>query len=430
MVRRMSRSLFAGAVALAMLAGASAAALAQGPTAITGRILNKDGSPVQGASVLVDATNFGTISAADGRYTINVPASRTGAATVTARLIGYRALRQSVTLTGSRINLDFTLQTAPTQLSEVVVTALSQQREKATLGTAQQTVSADELTQTKSVNLVSAMSGKVSGLQISQGGQMGGTTRIVIRGAGSILGQNQPLFIVDGVPISNDNYSTATAGGGRDYGSGISDLNMDDVASVTVLKGPNAAALYGSRASNGAVVITTKNARNQLAGTKFSLTSRATYDTPMLLPTYQNSYGQGFGGQFQYVDGAGSGVNDGADESWGPKLDGRPIDQFNGKALPWVAHPDNVNHFFNNGSTLSNNIAVSSNFQTGGVRLSLTKDDQKGIIPWSGIQKLAGTLSANYTPLERLQVSRLDELHADAVPITAPRPATRKATRS
>jgi TonB-linked SusC/RagA family outer membrane protein len=405
MVRRMSRSFVAGAVALAMLAGFSGVAFAQGASVITGRVTSKEGTPIQGASVLVDATNYGSITGADGRYTINVPASRQGAAAVTARLIGYRALRQTITLNGTRINLDFSLQSAPTQLSEVVVTALSQQREKATLGTAQQTVSSEELTRTQTNNVISAMSGKVSGLQISQGGQMGGTTRIVIRGAGSILGQNQPLFIVDGVPMSNSDYSTASTGGGRDYGSGISDLNMDDVASVTVLKGPNAAALYGSRASNGVVVITTKNARNMLAGTKFTLTSRATYDTPTLLPSYQNNYGQGFTGQFQYVDGAGSGINDGADESWGPKLDGRPIDQFNGKALPWVAHPDNVNNFFKNGSTLSNNIAVSSNFNSGGVRLSLTKDDQKGLIPWSSLNKLAGSLSANYTPFEKMQVA-------------------------
>jgi len=178
---------------------------------------------------------------------------------------------------------------------------------------------------------------------------MGGSQRIVIRGAGSILGENQPVFIVDGVPISNAGFSTASASGGRDYGTGISDLNMDDVASVTVLKGPNAAALYGSRASNGAVVITTKNARQASRGTKFSFSSRASVDQLSIFPKYQNQYGQGFGGEFQYVDGAGGGVNDGADESWGPKLDGRPIDQFSGKQQPWIAHPNNVRDFFRNG---------------------------------------------------------------------------------
>ena len=405
MSHRLTRFLSASAFALALVLSVSATALAQGATVISGRVISKTGTPIPGATVLVDGTTIGTTAADDGRYSLTVPAGRTGSVNVTARFIGYRALRQPVTLTGGRAVLDFQLTAQPTQLNEVVVTALSQQREKATIGTAQQTVSAEDLTRTQTTNVISAMSGKVAGLQISQSGNMGGSTRIVIRGAGSLLGSNQPLFIVDGIPVSNADLSTASAGGGRDYGSAISDLNMDDVASVTVLKGPNAAALYGSRASNGAVVITTKNGRNQARGTHFSITSRATYDTPSLLPSYQNSYGQGFGGEFQYVDGAGSGVNDGADESWGPKLDGRLIDQFTGKQQPWVAHPDNVKNFFRNGTSLSNNLNVSSSFDNGGVRFSLTKDDTRGIIPNSSLNKLAGSLSANATIKEKLSLA-------------------------
>ena len=403
---RLPRAVRASAITLLFVAGASGTAWAQGATVIAGRVSNaRTQEPIQGATVLVDATQLGAITAADGRYTLTIPAGRTGSVNLTARLIGYRAMRQPVALTGGRATADFALTSQPAQLSEVIVTALSQQREKSTLGTAQTTVSAEDLTRTQTVNVVAAMSGKVSGLQISQSGNMGGSTRIVIRGAGSILGNNQPLFVLDGLPISNSDFSTASAGGGRDYGSAISDLNMDDVASVTVLKGPNAAALYGSRASNGAVVITTKNGRNQSRGTKFSATSRANIDTPSLLPTYQNQYGQGFGGDFQYVDGAGGGVNDGADESWGPKLDGRKIDQFTGKAMPWVAHPNNVSNYFRSGSSLSNNLNVSSSFENGGVRLSLTKDDTRGIVPNSSLNKLAGTLSANATIKEKLNIS-------------------------
>ncbi len=406
MSHRLSRYLYATAAALALVVSASATAFAQGATVITGRVTNKAaGTPIAGASVVIDGTQLGSITNDQGTYTLNVPAGRTGSVNLTARLIGYRALRQPVTLGGGRTIADFALVSQPAQLTEVVVTALSQQREKATLGTAQSTVSSEDLTRTQSVNVVSAMSGKVSGLQIAQSGNMGGTTRIVIRGAGSILGQNQPLFVLDGTPISNDNLSTATVGGGRDYGSAISDLNMDDIASVTVLKGPNAAALYGSRASAGAVVITTKNGRNQARGTKFSFTSRANYDTPSFLPAYQNSYGQGFGGEFQYVDGAGSGINDGADESWGPKLDGRLIDQFTGKQQPWIAHSDNISNYFRSGSSLSNNFNVSSSFENGGVRLSMTKDDTRGIIPNSSLNKLAGTLSANATMFEKLGIA-------------------------
>ena len=393
---------------LALVGGVSAQAVAQSATVITGRVVNPASVPIVGATVHIDGTQIGTLSGNDGGYQLTVPGSRTGTVTITARLIGYRMLKSPITLNGARQTLNFTLIAQPTQLNEMVITALSQQREKATIGSSQQEVSGEALSRTPTTNVISAMSGKVSGLQISQSGNMGGSTRIVIRGAGSILGNNQPLFVLDGVPVVNSNLSTASASGpagGRDYGSAISDLNMDDVASITVLKGPNAAALYGSRASNGAVVITTKNGRNQARGTRFSFTSRATYDTPSRLPDYQNKYGQGFGGEFQYVDGAGGGVNDGADESWGPKLDGRRIDQFTGLAQPWVAHPDNVSNFFRSGSTLSNNANVSSSFDAGGVRMSLTKDDIRGIVPNSSLAKLAGSVSANATIREKLNLT-------------------------
>ncbi|MEO5815464.1 MAG: SusC/RagA family TonB-linked outer membrane protein [Gemmatimonadaceae bacterium] len=406
MSHRLSRFWYASAAVLALILGASTTVFAQGATVISGRVTTRAaGTPISGVTVLVDGTQLGAVTNDQGQYTLTVPAGRTGSVNLTARLIGYRAMRQPVTLVGGRVAADFVLTSQPTQLTEVVVTALSQQREKATLGTAQQTVSAEELTRTQTTNVISAMSGKVAGLQISQSGNMGGSSRIVIRGAGSILGNNQPLFIIDGIPVSNANLSTANSGGGRDYGSAISDLNMDDVASVTVLKGPNAAALYGSRASNGAVVITTKNGRDQAKGTRFGFTSRATYDTPSFLPNYQNSYGQGFTGDFQYLDGQGGGVNDGADESWGPRLDGRLIDQFTGKQQPWIAHPNNVSNFFRSGGTLSNNVNVSSSFDAGGVRFSLTKDDTRGIVPNSSLNKLAGSVSANATLKEKLSVA-------------------------
>ena len=324
MSHRLSRFLYASAAALALILCASATAFAQGATVITGRVTNRTaGTPITGATVLVDGTQIGTITNDQGDYSLTVPAGRTGSVNVTARLIGYRALRQPVTLVGGRVTADFALQSQPTQLTAKSSSRRSASSVRRPRSARRSRRSRLKISRTQAPNLISAMSGKVAGLQISNSGNMGGSSRIVIRGAGSILGKNQPLFIVDGIPISNADFSTASASGGRDYGSAISDLNMDDVASLTVLKGPNAAALYGSRASNGAVVITTKNGRNMLRGTKVSFTSRATADQMSIFPTYQNGYGQGFGGEFNYVDGAGSGINDGADESWGPKLDGR-----------------------------------------------------------------------------------------------------------
>jgi len=406
---------------LALVAGGSARALAQGATAISGHVSDKTGAPIAGASVVIDATTIGTVTNDAGNFTLNVPAGRTGQVTLTARHIGFRAERVPVTLNGAAVRADFSLTTQAAQLSEVVVTALSQQREKATLGTAQQTVSGEQITNVSAPNLINAMSGQVSGLQISNSGNLGGSSRLVIRGPGSILGNNQPLFIVDGQPVLNDGFSTASAGGGRDFGTAISDINMDDVASLTVLKGPNAAALYGSRASNGAGVITTKNGRNMLAGTKGSFTSRVSADQMSIFPTYQNGYGQGFGGEFNYVDGQGSGTNDGADESWGPKLDGRThgcvfvagtqtydqtkgCDQFTGKAQPWVAHPDNVKSFFQTGTTVSNNVNVSASGSGSGARLSLTRDDDKGQVPNESLQRMAGALNASTTIREKLTI--------------------------
>jgi TonB-dependent SusC/RagA subfamily outer membrane receptor len=174
---------------------------------------------------------------------------------------------------------------------------------------------------------------------------------------------------------------------------------------MTVLKGPNAAALYGSRAANGAVVITTRSGRSVAEGTHINLVSRLTFDDASVLPTYQNQYGQGFGGDFRYVDGAGSGVNDGADESWGPQFDGRLIDQFSGKAQPWVARPDNVASFFRGGSTASNTINVSAGGRGMGVRLSLTRDNVTGIVPNSALERTSGTVSGSVAVNSRLDIS-------------------------
>jgi TonB-linked SusC/RagA family outer membrane protein len=405
MMYRLVRALYAGATLLALIASVSARAVAQSPTVLSGRVADESGAPISGATLTVDATSLNTQSNADGRYTLAIPGTRRGQATVTLRFIGYKMARQNVTLTGGPQTLDWALTAQATQLTGVVVTALSVQREKQTIGTSQQALGGEELTRVQTPSIVSAMSGKVSGVAINQSGNIGGSSRIVIRGQGSIRGENQPLFIVDGIPISNAGFSTATASGGRDYGTAISDLNADDIASMTVLKGPNAAAIYGSRASNGAVVITTKNGRNAPAGTKFNFTSRYTSDQLSIFPTYQNQYGQGFGGDFKYVDGAGGGVNDGGDESWGPKLNGQPIDQYSGKAQPWVAHPDNVRSFFQDGRSVSNNMNVVASGRGMGARLSITRDDVRGIVPNSSLGKTAASLSASGLVKEKLNVS-------------------------
>jgi TonB-linked SusC/RagA family outer membrane protein len=405
MFRRLAGASRAGIAVLAMLASAVSPARAQSPTVISGRVLSETGAPIEGASVAIEAAKAGALSKADGSYSLTAPASLRGRTFLTVRRIGFIMKTQTVDLAGGSLKLDIALVSHPMTLTGVTVTALGILSEKTTVGTSQQTLSASDVVGNEAPNLISSMSGKISGLTINQTGNMGGSSRIVIRGSGSILGENQPLFVLDGIPVSNAGFSTASSSSGRDYGTGISDLNPDDIASMTVLKGANAAALYGSRASNGAVLITTKSGHGALEGVHWNFSTRLSTEAPSILPKYQNQYGQGFGGAFQYVDGAGGGVNDGADESWGPKLDGRLIDQFFGKQQPWVAHPNNVSGYFQNGSTVSNNVNVVAAGKGMGLRFSVTKDNTTGIVPNSSLGKLAGSVSGSAAITDKLNVS-------------------------
>lgn len=422
------KRLLAGAAV--MLGLTPALALAQGATTVAGRVTTETGAPLQGASVSISALGVGAYSQADGRYTFTVPAARTGqSVTVTARRIGYLPKSLSVTLSGGTVTQDFILTAAPTQLTGVVVTALGIAREKSQLGTAVQQVSNQELTQTKSQSVVQGLEGKVSGVSITGTGTPGGSNMIMIRGANSITGDNTPLFVVDGTPVLKNDRG-ADPYGGWDFGSAISDLNPDDIETMTVLKGPNAAALYGSRAANGVILITTKRGRNTQGRIRTELNTFQTFENPSRLPTYQNQYGQGAGGEFYYADGAGGGVADYADQSWGPKLDGRthgctlqaqyhdtsftnnhsileipasgydqtaPCSQFTApnQPTPWIAHPNNVSSFFQQGYTTSLTIAASGGTDNASGRVSLGSDNTQSYIPGSYLTKTNGLLSGN-----------------------------------
>ncbi len=307
-----------------------AVAIAQQGTTISGRVTSGvSDAPVAQATVSIPGLRIGAQSGPDGRYSFTVPAAQArGAATVTARRLGFAPSTLNVTLGGTGIVADFKLVPAATELTATVVTALGIERQKSTLGTAQQQISSTELTQTKSQNVINSLQGKVSGVNITGSGTQGGSNRIVLRGANSINGSNSPLFVIDGVSISN-RARVGNPSGGYDYGSAIADLNPDDIESVSILKGPNAAALYGSRAANGVIVMTTKKGSGS-GRMKTEINTSYSWENPSILPSYQNLYGQGAGGAFKYVDGQGKGNCDGCDQSFGPKLDGRLIDQFTG----------------------------------------------------------------------------------------------------
>lgn len=399
MTRHLHRAIAVAGVLLGLIPGA---VRAQQGTTISGRVTSESNAPLQGVSVSIATLRSGGYTDDQGRYSFSVPGSATGqTVTITARRIGFVPKSATVTLRGAPITQDFNLVPTPTQLTGVVVTALGLTREKSTLGTAQQQLSSTELNQTKTLNLVDQMQGKVSGVQITGSGTQGGSTNIVIRGQNSINGNNQPLFVVDGIPVSNDDRHAGDPNGSYDYGSAIADLNPEDIETMSVLKGPNAAALYGSRAANGVIVITTKKGRSTGGRGRTDMTTYFTMDNPSRLWDYQNLYGQGAGGAFAFVDGAGGGVHDDLDQSFGPRFSpSLLIHQFTDGAdttvkSPWIARPDNVKDFFNTGHTWNSNVAVTGGTDRANARLSIGTENTSGIIPNNFFQKTNGLLSGN-----------------------------------
>lgn len=372
-------------------------AMAQSRT-VTGQVTDTNtNQPLPGVTVLVKGTTVGTATGAEGNYTINVPE---GSNTLVFRFIGYGIVERTV---GAESTVNVSMGVDSRQLSEVVVTALGIEREKKALGYAIQEVSGERVNQARETNVVNALSGKVAGVQVvNSSGGVGASSRITIRGNNSLTGDNQPLFVVDGIPISN---ATNTNGGygGVDYGNAASDINPNDIESVSVLKGANAAALYGSRAANGVILITTKSGRGT-QGLGVTLDHSTTMESPFRLPDYQNEYGQGLNGLFEYVNGAGGGVMDGVDESWGPRLDGGNRTQFFGEG-PWEASPNNVRDFFQTGLTHNTNVAITAGTDKSNVRLSLGNIDQTGIIPNTDLRRHSVGLNAGMQLSERLSAN-------------------------
>jgi TonB-linked SusC/RagA family outer membrane protein len=370
--------------------------------AIKGKVISKgDGGPLPGASVLVKGTSRGSTTNADGEFTISTSAN----STLVVSFIGFKSLEVPV---GSQTNLNITLDEDATQFNEVV-TALGIAREKKALGYAVQEVSGKNLTQARETNLINSLSGRLAGVQVtSSNGAPGASSRMIIRGASSIGSNNQPLFVVDGVPIDNSNFGSGT---GVDYGNAAASINPDDVESISVLKGPSAAALYGSRGANGVVLITSKSGKGS-KGVGVSFNTNTSFESVFRQPEWQNEYGQGTKGLFSYKDGQGGGINDGVDESWGPRLDGRLLPQFNSPIAadgtrtptPWIAHPDNVDQFYRTGKTYTNNVGITGGNEKADFRLSFTNLKQNGILPNTDYKRQTVSLNAGWNLTSKLNV--------------------------
>ena len=365
--------------------------------AVTGKITSsEDGSALPGVNVVVKGTTTGTVSDADGNYSITAPAT----GTLVFTFIGLTT--QEVPI-NNRTTVDLTMAQDVQQLSEVVVTALGIERNKNELGYAAQQVSGDQISQARGVNFVNSLSGKVSGVDIKSNNTMGGSTNVIIRGYKSIGSNNQALFVVDGIPVSNANTNTLDQRTGRpgyDYGNAAADINPDNIASVNVLKGAAAAALYGSRAANGVVMITTKKGRKDSfeavinSGVTWGEIDKSTYTR------YQKEYGGGFlpafGANKDFDDGSLPAPVYGDDASYGPVFDGQPVyhwdalDPFSPnyhKSRPWVAAENDPTTYYETAVASNQSIAISAGGNKTTFKFGYTRSDEKGVLPNSTLDK-------------------------------------------
>jgi TonB-linked SusC/RagA family outer membrane protein len=420
---------------LLLLLGQLSFAQQQGPNAqttdITGTVLTEKGELLQGATVVAENTmshqTLYSVTDDNGVFLFHklVVGNKYD---FSFSFLGYDPgeLKGFVVKQSNQKNsIMIRLKEKNAVLGQVVVTALGIVQKKASLGYATQEVKGAVLNEARDNNFVNSLSGRVAGVNIISGAGVGSSARITIRGESSLnYFKNQPLVVIDGVPVSNDPVQNA---GPADYGNSIGELNPADIESVNVLKGAAASSLYGSRAANGALVITTKSGKGK-KGMGVSVTSGYTWENPLRLPKFQNSFGGGTDGQYQgsnfgysnnglYPDG----INEGWDESWGPALDGTKIAQFDSPTkngfrgadvnlpnrgdiipTPFVAHPDNMKDFFVTGHTRFNSVALSGSNDVANYRFSYTNNEELGIVPNNNLTRNSFNLKAGYKLTDRL----------------------------
>lgn len=377
-----------GATSLAtpMLTYAAAApeqASASQRITVTGVVEDAEG-PIIGASVVEKGASNGIVTDIDGKFSLRVAAG----ATLSISCVGY----QTIEVAASTSPLTIMMEQDSQVLSEVVVTALGIKRDRKALGYGLDEVSGASFEKAKETNVINSMAGRVAGLVVSQtAGGPSGSTRVILRGSTEMTGNNQPLYVVDGVPLDNTNFGSAGTSGGYDLGDGISSINPDDIESMTVLKGPSASALYGSRASHGVILITTKKANAD----RYSVEYNGTLTVDQQLSKWndvQQIYGMGSNGTYS-ID-AVSNTN----KSWGPKADGsNMLTYFDGVQRPFLIIPDNMSGFFRTGLTANNTVTVSSNTGATGLRFTLTDMRNKDIVPQTHMSRNIFNLRANST---------------------------------
>ena len=353
------------------------------------------GGPLPGVNVVEKGSSNGTSSDFDGNYTIQVGSN----STLVFSSLGYKSLEVAV---NGQTTLNVSLEEDAEQLGEVVVTALGIKREQKALGYSLTEVDGDQLSTVKQVNAVNALQGKVAGVNITSAATgAAGTSNVVIRGASSLSGSNQPLYVVDGIPIDNTNLGSASRWGGSDYGDGISSINPDDIESISVLKGGSAAALYGSSASNGVIIITTKSGKNQ-KGFGVEVSSSTLLESVNTdLYDFQTSYGQGTLGVAPTTqeEALAAGLS-----SWGGALDGSMVPQFDGVSRPYSYSGNNIKKFYDTATTFTNTVSVSKSGEGYNFRFSGTDLTNKDIVPNSGLNRKSFSLNGGVVMSEKLHL--------------------------
>lgn len=365
---------------------------------VTGRVVDDNGSPVAGATIQVKGSSAQTtVTDADGNFTLNIEPG----ATLIISSVGY--LNKEVAVEGKTV-LNIALQKDPKNLSEVIVTALGIERNTKALQFSATKVDGDNFTQARENNTANALAGRVAGVNVTKiASGPGGSSRVVIRGA-KTLGStnNQPLYVIDGMPMDNTNYGQAGTWGGGDMGDGMSTINPDDIESMTVLKGASAAALYGSRAAQGVILITTKTGKGS-KGLGIELNSNYVMETINNVTDLQKTYGAGgYVGATLETQKAEKATsldqvwnNNWTYNGWGPKLDGSPSVQFDGTTHPYSYVGDNWKKFYDVGNSFTNSISLTGGNATQNFRASLSNLNSNGVVPNSRYDRINATLSAN-----------------------------------
>lgn len=337
---------------------------------ITGRVADENGAGLPGANILIKGTTRGTNTDAEGNFSMSI----NGSGVLIVSSVGYSPKEVSVTAAVS--NLTISLDPDVRNLGEVVVTALGISKEQKTLSYATQMINTDNFSKARELNVANSLSGRVAGLDIVRSSSgVGGSSRVVLRGDRSITGNNQALIVVDGVPIDNSNFSPGSANGGRDASDGLSSINPDDIESINVLRGASATALYGSRAANGALLITTrKGTVRKGIGVNISSTFQA--ENAMELQNFQNVYGQGVEGKFF----------PNSEFSWGPKMDGQQVAAWGpdpetvGKTFAYSPNPNSYKDFYSTGTSFANSISLTAGNEKVQTYFSYTNTNAKGIV--------------------------------------------------